>query len=81
MKRPQMSNGAVLGQNRKVVSLDEFRAAFESCAKSAHFSIERNEHGEYRFHATFNMWVGYWQCGKDFMIISGKDADWCNAHS
>ena len=64
------------GGNMEIV-----RGNFEKQAMSAKFSIDRNEHGEYSFAATYNMWVGYWMAKVDSGELTGDNAEWINAHN
>jgi hypothetical protein len=61
-------------------TMKEIRKQFEILVRSAKFPIERNEHGEYKFHATYNMWVGYWMAKVESNELTGDDAKWVNAN-
>lgn len=63
-----------------MTNMKEIRKRFEHLAKSSHFPVDRNEHGEYKFHATYNMWAGYWMAKVDSKELAGDDANWLNAN-
>lgn len=74
-------SGSYIENCRGKIMLSDLRKNFELLAKNSKFPVERNEHGEYKFHATYNMWVGYWMAKVDSGELIESQADWVNANN
>lgn len=60
--------------------LIKIRLKFEKFAKNSFYSIDRNEIGEYKNAATYNMWVGFWGAKVDSNELTGENTNWLNAN-